>query len=306
MTEQTLDHRNGHFSKTRIAPTPSGYLHLGNVLSFALTAFLAEQTGAKILLRIDDLDRERAQKPYIRDIFDTLNFMGIPWDDGPRNDDEFEKEWSQVHRLPLYGDALQRLHDCGDIFACDCSRTQIRNVNADDVYPGTCRDKNMPLDTPGVAWRLRTDSNMMLKMKALSGETTNAHLPPGMKDFIIRKKDGYPAYQLSSVVDDLHFGIDLIVRGYDLLSSTQAQLYLASKLGEGCFERITFYHHKLLETSGKKLSKSAGDTSVKYLREQGKKPVDVYTLIAEMLGLTTPATDWKELAQAFFSTYPQY
>lgn len=306
MTEQTLDHRNGHFSKTRIAPTPSGYLHLGNVLSFALTVYMAEQTGAKIFLRIDDLDRERAQKQYIRDIFNTLNFMEIPWDEGPRNEHEFEKEWSQVHRLPLYRDKLQRLRDSGDVFACDCSRVQIRSINADDVYPGTCRDKNIPLDTTGVSWRLRTDSNMPLKIKSLSGETINAHLLQDMKDFIVRKKDGYPAYQLSSVVDDLHFGIDFIVRGNDLLSSTQAQLYLAPKLGEGRFAGITFYHHKLLETSGKKLSKSAGDTSVKYLREQGKKPSDIYMLIAGMLGLTTPAADWKELAQAFFSTYPQY
>ncbi len=114
-----------HFNRTRIAPTPSGYLHLGNVLSFALTATLAEQYGARILLRIDDLDRQRAQPAYIQDIFDTLEFLELPWHEGPRSVEEFEQQYSQVHRLPLYRQALEELKDKGAVFACDCSRSQM-------------------------------------------------------------------------------------------------------------------------------------------------------------------------------------
>jgi glutamyl/glutaminyl-tRNA synthetase len=83
-------HQVTRFNKTRIAPTPSGYLHLGNVLSFAVTALLAKESGAKILLRIDDLDQARVNKRYLQDIFDTLNFLEIPWHEGPRNLEEFE------------------------------------------------------------------------------------------------------------------------------------------------------------------------------------------------------------------------
>lgn len=82
------------FKRTRIAPTPSGYLHLGNILSFALTVTLARQTRANILLRIDDLDRERADRLYVQDIFDTLNFLEIPWDEGPRDYEEYKSDWS--------------------------------------------------------------------------------------------------------------------------------------------------------------------------------------------------------------------
>src|SRR5581483_8896906 len=147
------------FKKTRIAPTPSGYLHLGNVLSFAITASLAEKTGAKILLRIDDLDPCRVDKRYVQDIFDTLNFLEISWHDGPRNIDEFENEYSQVHRMDLYRETLQQLREKDAVFACTCSRSQIRLSDPDDIYPGTCRDKGISLDMKGVSWRLRTDEN---------------------------------------------------------------------------------------------------------------------------------------------------
>src|SRR5690349_22536389 len=94
------------FHKTRIAPTPSGYLHIGNALSFLITANLAKKAGAKLLLRIDDLDRERTQKQYIEDIFDTLHFLQIEWEEGPKNYAAYESTWSQVHRMRLYEVAL--------------------------------------------------------------------------------------------------------------------------------------------------------------------------------------------------------
>lgn len=284
------------FYKTRIAPTPSGFLHLGNALSFALTAAIAKQTGAKILLRIDDLDRERVNREYVQDIFDTLNFLQIPWHEGPRNYQEYERDWSQIHRLDLYNEALNQLRNDAKVFACTCSRAAIRRASTDDSYPGTCLHKSLDLDMPDSCWRLITKANASVVIRSYPEDRIETHLPADMQYFVVRKKDGYPAYQLSSIIDDLHFGIDLVVRGQDLWASTIAQGYLAQQLGLDAFRQITFYHHPLLmETGGAKLSKSAGATSIKYLREHGHSAADVYTMIARMAGFDEPATDWREL-----------
>lgn len=255
------------YSKTRIAPTPSGFLHLGNILSFSITRALAQQSGAKMVLRIDDLDRGRAEKRYIDDVFDTLHFLGIQWDEGPRNTEEFEKEYSQLHRMDSYRQALQRLRDDNEIYACICSRTAILRDSPDNSYPGTCRDAGIPLDTANACWRLRTTGK----------------LPSSMQDFIVRKRDGFPAYQLTSVIDDLHYGIDLVVRGEDLRDSTLAQQYLADILREDRFREITFIHHPLLlDTAGKKLSKTDGDISIQWLRRQGATPEEIWAQIEMM------------------------
>ena len=266
---QTATH---YFHKTRIAPTPSGFLHLGNAYSFALTTALAKQAGAKILLRIDDLDRERANKSFVQDIFDTLNFLEITCDDGPRNMPDYETNWSQLHRMTIYTNALQQLKLSGEIFACQCSRTQIPTC--------TCRDRSIPLDTENVNWRLHTNHEREFSVTTLNNGIIQTKLPAEMKDFVVKKKDGYPAYQLTSMVDDLHFGIDLIVRGEDLWPSTIAQHYLADVLGLPAFKEITFHHHPLImEKDDKKLSKSAGATSIKYLRKQRKTAAEVYKMI---------------------------
>lgn len=288
------------FKRTRIAPTPSGFLHLGNVLSFALTAALARKTGAQILLRIDDMDRERAGREYVQDIFDTLHFLEIPWDEGPRNYDEFEKEFSQLHRLPLYEKTLLQLKEL--VFACTCSRTQILSINPDGVYPGTCRDKGIPLNAKDTCWRLRTDDRE-LTVKTIEQKTITAKLPDSLKDFIVRKKDGFPAYQLTSLVDDLYWEVDLVVRGEDLWSSTLAQHYLATMLGEPAFSSIHFLHHPLLTgKDGLKFSKSAGATSIQFLRKEGNKPADIYEMIAGMMNLSEPVKDWESMARAMLQT----
>ncbi|MBW4888310.1 hypothetical protein KXQ82_01225 [Mucilaginibacter sp. HMF5004] len=281
------------FNKTRIAPTPSGFLHLGNALSFAITAALAHKTGAKILLRIDDLDQARMRSEYVQDIFDTLNFLEISWHEGPRDMGDFNKHWSQVQRLGLYNNALNRLKQSNSIFACSCSRADIPESG---IYPGTCLNKGLPLDTPNTSWRFKTDSNPIAVRTFPSG-IVNSRLSPDMRYFIVRKRDGYPAYQLASLVDDLHFGIDLIIRGQDLWPSTLAQLQLANRLDENAFVNTNFYHHPLLMADGnKKLSKSAGDTSIKYLIEQGKNAADIYTMIAAHTGEEQRVNNWLELS----------
>ncbi len=286
-----------NLSKTRLAPTPSGFLHLGNIYSFAVTAGLAKQTGAKILLRIDDVDRERTNKKFVQEIFDTLNFLEIPWDEGPRNMEEYENEFSQMRRMGIYRAALQQLRDNGKVFACTCSRSQFLGSNPDGGYQGTCRHKNISLDAEHVCWRLFTDRETVLSVRKVDEEAyVETRLPADMTDFVVRKKDGFPAYQLTSLVDDMHFGVDLVVRGQDLWHSTLAQQYLATKLGYDRFKDVGFYHHPLIAGSdGLKLSKSAGATSVQYLHDHGKSPAAIYAMIAEMLNIAGNPRTWHEL-----------
>lgn len=286
--------------KTRIAPTPSGYLHLGNVFSFALTAFLAENCGARILLRIDDLDRERVRPEYIQDIFDTLHFLELPWHEGPRDATMFANEYAQEHRMPLYRQALEQLKEDERIFACNCSRKRILAQNEQGIYTGTCIHKHLDPDTTDVSWRLYTPPAAVLQYHGSDGPA-EAVLPATQQYFIVRKKDTFPAYQLASVVDDIFFGVDLTVRGQDLYDSTLAQLYLAQALSKPSFGNTVFYHHDLLlALSGDKLSKSAGDTSVRYLRKEGWKPADIYTLIGKALGIPEPLNDWRTLADRYW------
>jgi glutamyl-tRNA synthetase len=289
------------YNRTRIAPTPSGYLHIGNVLSFAITAELARRSGASVLLRIDDVDRERTEKRYVQDIFNTLNFMEIPWGAGPSSLEEFEAGYSQMHRLPLYNSALLNLRNSGQLFACNCSRAQVAAAGTKG-YPGTCRDRGIPLDAENVNWRLRTDDRQ-LSMKQLNGTHTVSQLPDEVRDFVVRKKDGFPGYQLSSLVDDLHFGIDMVVRGEDLWASTLAQLYLSALLPPNTFKDIVFHHHRLLTAdSGEKLSKTAGDISVQFLRKEGKSKSDIYTAIGQTLGSDRHMNNYVELASLVLGT----
>ncbi|WP_317128822.1 glutamate--tRNA ligase family protein [Mucilaginibacter gracilis] len=281
------------YNKTRIAPTPSGFLHLGNVLSFVITAALARKHGAKILLRIDDIDQARANEAYIQDIFDTLNFLEIPWHEGPRNTEQFAGTYSQLHRIDTYQAALTTLANKEQVFACTCSRKQIL-VNS----VCGCISKKLPLTTPNTSWRLITSPDAELTVKNCNGQITTEKLPLEMQNFVVKKKDGFPAYQLTSVIDDVFFGVDIIIRGEDLWPSTLAQQQLALALGLQQITDAAFYHHRLiLGFDGAKLSKSAGATSVRYLRQQGKTPADIYTIIARMLGINKTIPHWQQLAE---------
>lgn len=287
------DHSRKGYQRTRIAPTPSGFLHLGNIFSFAITAMLARTSRAKIMLRIDDLDRRRVNKAYLDDIFDTLRFLDISWDEGPADSLAFENGYSQLCRMDSYRAALDELAVRGCLYACVCSRKHL-------AAAGECRclEKKLPLQTDNANWRFRTPESGFIPVKNYNGTVTQVELPAEMKNFVVRKKDGYPAYQLSSLIDDLTYHVDLIVRGQDLWPSTLAQLLLARALGQERFMQTAFYHHTLLAgPSGDKLSKSAGSVSVNYLRKTGLKPADIFMLTASMVGIGG-AKNWQELAAA--------
>src|SRR5687767_2601073 len=122
------------FIRTRIAPTPSGLLHLGNLYSFALTAKLARESGAKMMLRIDDYDHVRSDVRYVEDILECLDQMKIPVDEGPRSTEDFDRHFSAGHRKFLYDRVLEQLRISGRIYACDCSRAEVSA--AGDRHPG--------------------------------------------------------------------------------------------------------------------------------------------------------------------------
>ncbi|HQD09637.1 MAG TPA: glutamate--tRNA ligase family protein [Flavihumibacter sp.] len=267
---------------TRLAPTPSGYLHLGNILSFCITTALAEEKQAAVFLRIDDLDQGRVRPAYITDIFQTLHYLGIVWQQGPVNATEFVKKYSQLKRLALYEAALNILRDKKLVYACDCTRKTMAFCR--------CRQRKLSLDGLHHQWRLITDG---------------ASLDASLTDFIIRRKDGFPAYQLSSVVDDVHFGIDLIVRGEDLRPSTVAQLFLCDLIEMPAFRQSTIFHHSLLaEKDGQKMSKSAGAESVHYLAAHGIPAKDIFQKIAQAAKIDATVTDHLSLGRAYLRQFP--
>lgn len=246
---------------TRFAPTPSGFLHIGNVYSFVITWLWARKNHGQILLRIDDLDRERVRPAYVDNIFQTLEWLGLDWDLGPSSATQFESEFSQRHRMGLYQDALGKLAEAGAVFGCNCSRRMLKELGVEDAYPGICKRKALDLTAKDIAWRLNTDGLHKLRLVGDRG-TIETTLPESQHYFIVKRRDGIPAYHLASLVDDEYFGVNAVVRGEDLYESTLAQLALAERLRMKGFADNYFLHHPLILTDGEKLSKSQKSPSV--------------------------------------------
>jgi glutamyl-tRNA synthetase len=280
----------------RLAPTPSGYLHLGNALNFGLTWLLARLQGGRLRLRIDDLDAPRSQPEFVEDIFRSLEWLGLNYEEGPGGPSEQAALFSQHHRIPLYEAALARLWESGKLFACDCSRKSIRERSPQGLYPGTCRERGLSREQAQVAWRLRTPAQLAIQWQDQAMGLQSILLTDKMPDFVIRRKDQLPAYQLASLVDDQLYGINWLVRGADLRESTAAQLYVADCLGEDRFCQAHFLHHPLLlDEKGEKLAKSAGAASLLQRREGGQDASLVFAHLSRWLGLPAIAHNPAEL-----------
>lgn len=283
-----MTHLSLHNLRTRLAPTPSGYLHPGNGLSFVLTWLLARSQGGRILLRIDDLDQQRFRPAYLEDIFETLEWLGIDFDEGPSGPTDFLAHFSQTQRIDLYEDLLGELREECTVYACTCTR-KMRREQPEAGEP--CRDKAIPLATPNAALKVALPHPAPVSFKEWGKEARVMDLALGLKDFVIRKKDGSIAYQLTSLVDDLHWNINFVVRGEDLLWSTAAQTWIAQQLKRPVFLETLFWHHPLVRgDNGEKLSKSKGAGSLKHWREAGHSPAKIYGWAAEYLGLPLDAS----------------
>ncbi|WP_020534469.1 glutamate--tRNA ligase family protein [Lewinella cohaerens] len=282
--------------RSRLAPTPSGLLHAGNALNFILTWSITRSQNGHLLLRIDDLDKARRRDKYIKDIFQTIDWLGLDYDDGPQSVEDFKKNWSQHLRQELYDKALLKLKEQGHLFACKCSRRDIQAISKDGSYPGTCTMRQLGFDQKNIAWRVHPpQGSLQLPIHQLVGANTSLELK-GIDAFIVKQKDGFPAYQLGSVIDDEHFAINTIIRGLDLLDSTHYQLYLAHLMGKTGFLNTYFYHHgMILDEQGKKLSKSEKATALQSWREQGRKPDELFQKAANILGLKGPCNNGQML-----------
>lgn len=226
---------------TRFAPTPSGYLHIGNAVNAQLVAWLAEAHGGTVALRIDDMDAARFRHEYLHDIFDVLRWLGIEWQLGPSDARDVQARQSLPRRTAYYRAELAAAGDRGlEIYACRCSRSQLAGPPTGGC-PGGCR-------TAGHEY--------------VAGETAlRARIPdavaPEVGDVVLWRRDDLPAYHLASVIDDRDLGVTHVVRGEDLRASTAIQVHLAPFLDAASFAGAEFVHHRLLtDAGGAKLSKS--------------------------------------------------
>lgn len=277
MTSSLLPRALPQASRTRFAPAPTGWLHLGHVLNAHHVWQAARAAGAGVLLRIEDHDRERCQPRYETGILDDLDWLGFVPDIYPTGAYRAGRcEGRQSDRDAVYREAARVLTEQGRLYACACTRRELGTFDGvagiERPYPGTCRERGLPL-TGGCGWRVRLDDTVEPFVDALLGPQVQR---PAAQcgDLLIRDRRGNWTYQFAVTVDDHEQQIDLVVRGRDLLESTGRQIQLARLLG-----RTTppaFMHHRLvMKTPDQKLSKTDGDAGVRGLRAAGWSPASV-------------------------------
>lgn len=270
---------------TRLAPSPTGALHLGNARTFLINWALARSRGWRVLMRIEDLDGPRVKPGADQAALDDLAWLGLDWD-GPA--------LYQRSDPGPYRDALDRLAAAGRLYACTCSRSAIRlaqsapHADAHEVrYPGTCRRVAPPPPgtalTDGPALRVRVPEGPIAFRDEICGHQA-INVQDEVGDFVVATRSGLPAYQLAVVVDDHRQGVTDVVRGDDLLRSTARQLLLAKLLGLRPPAR--YWHVPLVcGPDGRRLAKRHGDTRVAWYRDQGADPTRVVGLAAHWCGL---------------------
>lgn len=278
----------------RFAPTPSGRIHLGNILCAMLSWLSVRSKQGKYLLRIEDLDAMRCPRSLADQIEEDLQWFGIDWDDGGSAGGE---SWYQSNRTAIYNRYFDVLRDKGLLYPCFCSRAELHAAQAPHrsdgtyIYAGTCRNL-MPEQIAEKskrrppAWRVRVPDRMVSFTDGCQGVYTE-NLAQDCGDFIIRRSDGIYGYQLAVVVDDGEMGVTEVVRGSDLLNSTPRQMYLYEQLG---FPIPAFYHMPLLTApDGRRLSKRDGDLDLGVLREKFGHPEPIVGMLAKAAGLRPTA-----------------
>ena len=267
----------------RFAPTPSGFLHVGNALNFILTWVYARHFKAKLGLRIDDLDPARCEQKYVDYIFETLAWLGLSWDEEPFSASEFNGAYSYKFKEERYRKFLLQVKKNPLAYVCSCSRKELQTPG----FVCTCKTKNLPL-TPN-------ESALKFDIQALEHEDLFGVDLSKLENPVLWRKEDIPAYQLASLCDDSSRGECLLVRGDDLRESSALQLLLAKSLNLDGFIKSTFIHHPLIKTSsGQKLSKSR---SAKPL-DLSANPEFLYIKASEILGIK-PCFDAQSLLESF-------
>lgn len=263
--------KRGVSYRGRLAPSPTGYLHLGHARTFWFAQERAKAAGGELLLRIDDLDRARCRPEFVTASIEDLAWFGFQWSGAPI---------FQSARLALYQKAFEKLRAAGAIYPCVCSRRDVmQSLNAphatDDepIYPGTCRNKHFtPAELAGrqVNWRFRVPEGRIISfVDGRSGPHT-FEASRDFGDFVVWRHDQLPSYQLAVVVDDSEMQITEVVRGEDLLRSTARQLLIYEAFG---IKPPAHYHCPLVvDAAGRRLAKRYDSLSLRQLRALGRTP----------------------------------
>ena len=272
---------------TRLAPSPTGALHLGNARTFLINWLLARQLGWRIILRIEDLDGPRIKRGADRAAIEDLQWLGLDWDDGPIY---------QSTRLPIYREAVEQFVAKKQAYPCICTRKEVDSAasapHAEDganVYPGTCRGRFESLAEAiegGRPAAIRFDTrDAVVEFDDTFAGHQRFDVERQLGDFVIAKADGTPAYQLAVVVDDAAMGVTDIVRGDDLIDSTPRQILLYRALGLD--DRIPRYCHVplVVGTDGRRLAKRHGDTRLATYRSAGVTTGQILKLLGRWCGI---------------------
>lgn len=279
--------------RTRFAPSVTGRLHLGHLVSAVYVWGIARAIDGEVALRLEDHDRGRFRPEYETAILDDLDWLGLTPDLGtPAEFRAGPSPWRQSDRTARYAAALAELRDKGLTYACECSRSALARAGERDDgdeerrYPGTCHDKGLP-EAAGRRIRVRMEPGLeRFDDLRLGPQAQDPSAQCG--DLVARDVQGDWTYQFAVAVDDLDQGITLVIRGLDLLASTGRQIRLARLLGRG--EPPRFLHHPLVtDAAGRKLSKRDFARSIGEHRAEGRTPESLLGEAAFLGGLLPQA-----------------
>jgi glutamyl-tRNA synthetase len=271
----------------RLAPSPTGYLHLGHARTFWIAQARAQAAGGVLVLRNEDLDPQRSKPEFVRAMIEDLRWFGFDWQEGPDRGGPFGP-YHQSERGELYRAALAQLQTAGLVYPCTCSRKELQRVAqaphaADEelIYPGTCRprgrgelaDTRASQPQPRAHWRFQVPDGETIAFQDGAQGPQAFVAGRDFGDFVVWRGDDVPAYQLAVVVDDSAMRVSEVVRGADLLLSTARQLLLYRALG---LRPPAFCHCPLLtDEHGVRLAKRHDALSLRALRAKGLSPAQI-------------------------------
>jgi len=281
----------------RLAPSPTGYLHLGHARTFWIAHQRARAAQGKLVFRNEDLDYQRCKPEFVSAMYEDLRWIGLDWDEGPDVAGPFGP-YSQSQRRSVYLECWRRLRDGEFIYPCSCSRKDLERAlqapHEDDEipYPGTCRGKIITARDwklpAGISWRFKVPDEQKIAFNDLKFGAQHFTAGSDFSDFLVWRRDDIPAYQLAVIADDEAMQITEVVRGADLLKSTARQLLLIRALG---YEEPAYFHCPLLrDERNLRLAKRHDALSLRTLRSQGANPAELTRQFAKEIqgGKPTP------------------
>lgn len=267
--------------RTRFAPSPTGYMHLGNIWIAFLNWLWTKENKGQIILRIEDIDRQRCKPQYIQGIIDDLTWLGLDYDEGPKDRHEYGSTIQSL-RNEVYDKSIDTLTHLSLIYPCFCNRARIQKISSaphigetPHMYDGKCRhlsQSEIQSFTKEPSWRIKIYDTAVSFEDMFQGKKTRL-LRENLNDFVVRRADKMMAYQLAASVDDAEMGITHVLRGHDLLESTFYQIYILKKLSKKC---PTYGHLPLLvDKEHVRLSKRQKGITIKEMREDGMSSEEI-------------------------------